>query len=71
MATAGTSLQMKFGTTGGVKTWTFKYAKANVSASAVTTLGQKMIENGAIFKNQPLTLESAEIVTTTVQKINV
>lgn len=71
MARAGTSLQMKFGTTHGDKTWTFNYAKADTSVATIKNLGQVMIANGEIFYNRPLSLESAELVTTSVTQVDV
>ena len=67
MARAGTSLVMKFGTTRGDKTWTFNYAKSTMQENNIRAVAQAMIENGSIFQNQPLSLESAQLVTTTIQ----
>lgn len=69
MATAGTKLQLKFGTASGVKTWTFNYAKADASTASIRTLADTMIANGSIYKNPPLTKESAELITTKVEQI--
>ena len=66
MARAGTSLQIKFGTTRGDKTWTFNYAKQALTEQAVRSVAQAMIDNGSIFQNQPLSLQSAQLVQTTI-----
>ena len=71
MARAGTSLQMKFGTTHGDKTWTFNYAKPAATVQSIKNLGEVMIANGEIFHNRPLSLESAEIVNTTVTTVDI
>lgn len=71
MARAGTSLQMKFGTTHGDKTWTFNYARNDVPTATIKNLGQVMIANGEIFYNRPISLEKAEIVNTTVTDVDI
>lgn len=60
-----TSLQLKFGTLSGVKTWTFKYADSEVEQSDVVAAMQAMINNGSIYKYPPLTADSAKIIVTT------
>lgn len=71
MATAGTKLQLKFGTTSGTKTWTFNYAKSGATVEQIQALANTMIENGSIYQYPPLTKESAEIITTSVTRIEI
>lgn len=65
------SLQLKFGTLAGVKTYNFKNAKAELSNSNVVNLMQAMITNGSIYKNPPMTAESAKLVVTTESEFDV
>lgn len=71
MASSGTVLQMKFGTTAGTKTWSYKYAKPATTREQILALSSAMIANGIIYREQPLRLVSAELVTTTVTTVDV
>lgn len=66
MATSGVTLQMKFGTASGTKTWNLKYAKADLTGAQVSSLMDTMITNGSIYQYPPLTKDSAALVVTTV-----
>ena len=56
------SLQLKFGTMSGVKTWNINYAKESATSANIKNLMDVMIANGSIYKYPPLTKESAIIV---------
>lgn len=61
----GTKLQLVFETNEGKNTtMTFNYAKPSAEASAVRTLMQAIITNGAIFENVPTVMKSAKTITT-------
>lgn len=68
---AGVRLKLKFGTAVGPKTWTFNYAKTNVSTGVIKDLADTMIANGSIFKTPPLSKVSAELEQTTSTVINI
>lgn len=61
----GTSLQLKFETMSGIKTWTFKHAKPSAGRAKIKTLMSGMIENGSIYEYPPIRAYSAKEVTTT------
>ena len=65
------SLQLKFGTMSGVKTWTFKNADEEVEQATVVTAMQAMINNGSIYRYPPLTADSAKLVVTTESSFDV
>lgn len=62
---AGTTLKMSFETMTGKKTWSYGHANPSVTLANVKALGQAMVTNGSVYQNQPLTLTSAKLVTTT------
>ena len=65
------SLVLTFLTSGGDKTtFTFPYAKANVTASNVRALASSIISNGSIFTAVPATAYSAKLVATTETDIS-
>ena len=66
---SGNKLQLRMGTTAGIKTWSFNYAKSNASTANINALMDAMITNGSIYKYPPLTKESATIIQTS--EINV
>lgn len=66
MATAGTQLQLKFGTMSGEKTWTFKNVKDDITVTQVKNAMDTMITNGSVYKYPPLTKVSAQKVVTQV-----
>lgn len=70
MATV-TTLKLKFGTANGTKTWNYKYADSEVSASDVDKLMDTMITNGSVFAYPPLTKDSAELVQTITTTIEI
>lgn len=67
---AGTKLKMVFETGFGQKTWTFNYAKPDVTAQNVRTLAQVMIDNGTVYEYPPLQAVSASLETTTVSQLD-
>lgn len=66
-----TALKLKLGTTAGVKTWTFNYAKSNATTANIKALADAMITNGSIFRYPPLTKESAQIIQTTTTTVDI
>lgn len=64
------TLQLKFGTTSGEKSWKFPDVKDNLSTATVKSLMSTMITNGSIYAYPPLTMVSAKIVTTTETAID-
>lgn len=71
MADSGLTLKLKFGTLYGEKTFSYKYAKNDVSPNDVKALMDGMIENGSIFKYPPLAKVSANLEITSVTPISV
>lgn len=69
MAT-GTKLVYKVGTTGGTKTYTFNRAKPGATTASIKALAQGIITNGTFFQPQPITVNSAKLVTTTETSID-
>ena len=66
-----TSLVLTFQTNSGDKTtFTFPYAKVNVSAANVRNLVSAITTNGSIFEAEPVTAISAKTVTTTETDIS-
>ena len=55
------TLKLKMGTLSGVKTFSFKYAKTNVTSAQVQALAQALITNGSVYKYPPQVVESATI----------
>lgn len=66
-----TVLKLKMGTLSGVKTFTFKYAKSNVTSEQVRTLAQALITNGSIYASPPQVLQSAVVEQTDTTQIEV
>ena len=61
------SLRLEFTTADASKSEfiTFKYANPSVTASQVQTLGATIVTNNSIYSVPPLSLKSAELITTT------
>lgn len=60
MATVNT-LKIKMGTLSGVKTFSFKYVKNNITTAHVKALIQALITNGSVYKHSPQVAESATL----------
>ncbi len=69
---ASTKLHLEFNTnTSSKATFNFNYADPNVSDNDVKALMNVMITSGAIFENVPISIDSAKLVVTTEQALNV
>lgn len=64
-------LKLVFDTMGGQKTWTYKNANENVTATQVKNLMDTMITNGSIYKYPPLAKVSATAVITETQEYDI
>lgn len=67
---AGTKLVFSVGTTSGTKTWSISRAKPSATTNNIRALAQGFITNATFFNPQPLTVNSAKIVTTTETNIS-
>lgn len=67
---SGTKLVYKVGTTSGSKTWTINRAKPSASTASIRALAQGFITYASFFNPQPLTVNSAKIVTTTETEVS-
>ena len=64
------SLQLKFGTMSGTKTWNIKYAKEDATTANIKNLMDVMIANGSVYKYPPMTKESALIIKKTETEVD-
>ena len=63
-------LVLSFNGTDGNVTFSYGYAKSSPSASSVKTLATRLIANGSIFNNPPVSVRSAKVVITTENSID-
>ena len=69
---AGTTLVITFlDGYGTERNFSFRYAKANATASQIKQAAQAIITNGSIFTHVPVTAKSAKLVTATETTVDI
>ena len=64
-----TKLRIVFNTASGTVTHNYSYVNPGASAANVQALANGIVTNGVIYSQQPLSVKSATIITTTETSI--